>query len=124
MKRNDFILIGVITVLCILSIILFNTVSKEGSYVVIKIDNSVTGTYPLNEDAVIRIPKAGNNYNIVEIRDKQVFVNDADCPDLICKKHAPISKTGESIICLPHKLSIIITNDTSNENTDFDAVSE
>lgn len=124
MKRNDFILVGIITALCILSILFFNFISNEGAYVIIKYDGTIHGTYPLSEDTTVRFPKTGSNYNIIEIRDNQVTISDADCPDLICKKHFPISKTGESIVCLPHKLSVVITDSSSETSNTVDAVSE
>ena len=124
MKKNDFILIGIITAMCILSIILFNAFSREGSYVIVKYDGTIQGTYPLKENTTVRFPANGDDYNIIKIHDNTVCISDADCPDLICKNHFPISKTGESIICLPHKLSIIISDSTSSEYDNIDAVSE
>ena len=124
MKKNDFILVGIITILCILSICLFRAVSAGGAYVIIKYDNAITGTYILDKDTSIRIPQTGDNYNIVEIKNKQVYISDADCPDLICKNHSAISRSGESIICLPHKLSVIIVDDAPETGNTFDAISE
>ncbi len=45
----------------------------------------------------------------------------ADCPDGICANHKPIHKTGESIICLPHKVVVTVISDKSNDN-EIDAV--
>ncbi len=33
----------------------------------------------------------------------------ADCPDKLCVKQGKISKSGESIICLPHKVVVKIS---------------
>ena len=41
-------------------------------------------------------------------KDGSVTVQDADCPDKICEKHRAINRTGETIICLPHKLVVEI----------------
>jgi hypothetical protein len=32
----------------------------------------------------------------------------SDCHNQVCVEHAPISHSGESIICLPHKLVVTI----------------
>ncbi len=48
-------------------------------------------------------------YNLVSVRDGAVSVEAADCRDQICVRHKPISKAGESVICLPHRLIVEIT---------------
>jgi len=35
-------------------------------------------------------------------------VTDADCPDRLCVKQRAISKQGETIVCLPHRLIVKI----------------
>jgi hypothetical protein len=47
----------------------------------------------------------------------------ADCRDQICVHHIPISGSGESIICLPHKLVVTVTGKQDNEN-DLDGVAK
>ena len=47
--------------------------------------------------------------NVVSVKDKAVFVSNADCPDKICVKHREISRVGETIVCLPHKLVVEIS---------------
>ena len=32
----------------------------------------------------------------------------ASCPDGICAAHKPISREGESIVCLPHRVVITV----------------
>ena len=49
------------------------------------------------------------------IQDGQAFIEEADCPDKLCVKHKPISRNGESIICLPHKLAIRIVGGEEEE---------
>lgn len=109
MNKNDFILIGILFIMCISSILIFQSCSSAGNCVVIKQDGAVYGSFSLSEDKVIRIPDTGNDYNVVTIKDSSVYVSDADCPDMICVDHKSIHKTGESIICLPHRLSITIS---------------
>ena len=65
------------------------------------------------------IPWGDENYNLLFISGGEVSVFDADCPDGLCVKARNISKSGESIICLPHKLVIQIE---SKEEGALDAV--
>ena len=60
-----------------------------------------------------------DEYNLLMISDGTAFVSDADCPDKLCVKQRAISRNGESIICLPHKLVIRIV---AKEESRLDAV--
>ena len=66
---------------------------------------------PFNENDSIRI-ETPQGYNIVAVEDGTVMVTDADCRDQICVEHKKISRTGETIVCLPHKLVVEITGDS------------
>ncbi len=121
MKKADFILIGAVAVvvaILILCLYVFN--SGSGDFVQIEVDGVVTDTLPLSEDTVREI-KTDNGTNTLVISDGSAVMTQADCPDGICANHKPINKTGESIICLPHKVVVTVMNDKSNDN-DIDAV--
>jgi hypothetical protein len=79
--------------------------SGEGAQVVISIDGSEYGRYPLDQDQTIAVDNA-RGHNLVVIEDGFVQMQEADCPDLICVHHAPICHNHETIICLPHKLVV------------------
>lgn len=65
----------------------------------------------------VRTPEGG--YNKITAEKGKIAVTDADCPDKICVKQGYISNGAAPIVCLPHRLSVTITD--SNEN-DIDAV--
>lgn len=50
----------------------------------------------------------GSSYNLLAVDGERVWMQAADCPDQICVHHIPIKGSGESIICLPHKLVVEI----------------
>ena len=54
------------------------------------------------------------------IRDGYASVEYADCPDGICAAHKPISRSGESIVCLPHKVVITVRSAENNGSGDID----
>ncbi len=74
-------------------------------------DGREISVYPVSEDVTMTIPYGEVNYNVMLINNGQVSVRDADCPDKLCVKQKAISKNGESIICLPHKLVIQIESE-------------
>ena len=45
------------------------------------------------------------------------MMKDADCPDRLCVKQGSISKNGESIVCLPHKVIVTVTG---GDGADYD----
>ncbi|MGN1180817.1 MAG: NusG domain II-containing protein [Suilimivivens sp.] len=92
---------------------------QRGSEVVILQDGEEKGRYSLSEERTITVPFQDGSYNLILINGGMVRVTDADCPDKLCVRQRDISKNGESIICLPHKLVIMIE---SREESDLDAV--
>lgn len=51
----------------------------------------------------------GEHYNIVSYKDGSLWIEDTDCPGKDCKQFGKISKSGQVIVCAPHKLLIQIT---------------
>ena len=70
-------------------------------------DGRLTGEYSLHEDREIPIRQEKGN-NLLIIRDGEAWIEEADCPDGLCIRQGRISRTGESILCLPHELVITI----------------
>ena len=48
--------------------------------------------------------------NLVIVEDGEVHVSEADCPNHDCVNQGAVSKAGQQIVCLPHKLTIDITD--------------
>ena len=78
-----------------------------------------TAAYPLSEDIEVTLRPQGGGYNRLVIRDGEAWIEEADCPDRLCAGQGHISKTGQSLICLPHKLTVTIEG---GERAELDAV--
>ena len=101
--------------------LLFIKLTKvQGNTVVVKIDGVETVSYSLTEDVryEIRTGENNENINVLVIKDGKAYVSEADCPDGICKDYRPISYVGETIVCLPHKVVIEITGNTTDISLD------
>ncbi len=48
--------------------------------------------------------------NIICVSDGGISIINSDCPDKICVKTGTVFKSGKPIICLPHRLEIIVTD--------------
>lgn len=64
-----------------------------------------------------KIPE-GISYNTLKLSKSGVSMEVSDCPDQICVHHRPVSRGGESIICLPHKLVVEIRGKTEEDGLD------
>ena len=82
--------------------------------VVIQTDET-TVSFPLDIDR--RVPVTGCGYSLeVVIENGTVSVLSADCPDRLCASEPPVSRIGQSIICLPEHTVIRIAADRMSES--------
>ncbi len=118
--RNDIILAVAIVLIATVGLLLFVLTKEEGSTVAVKIDGVVTDTYPLSENIEVLIKTGENdeNINVLTIEDGKASISEADCPDKICVETRAVSFVGETIVCLPHKLVIEITNEKMDDQID------
>ncbi|WP_122642872.1 NusG domain II-containing protein [Luxibacter massiliensis] len=117
MRKNDFVLLGFFLAIALLGTVYIFIAGKEsGGTVKISVDGRAWGNYDLSADQTVDI----KGTNILEIRDGKASMKTAGCPDQICVHQKPISKNGESIICLPNR--VVVTIDSENEAS-LDAVS-
>lgn len=94
----------------------------EGTAVTVSFEGQIYGTYPLSEDREIPVYREGEGEirNIVVVEDGTVYMKEADCPDKLCIRQGKISRTGESIICLPNRVTVTIEGDGKQE---YDVIS-
>ena len=115
--RNDLIFITAILVIVVMIAAALFFLRGEGSTVQVEVDGTVIGIYPLSVDREVEI-KTGENgeeLNLLVIKDGKATVTTATCPDGICAAHRPISREGESIICLPHKVVVTVIGGSGEE---------
>lgn len=117
-RKKDFILIAIIVVIAAVSALLILFVQREaGATVRITIDGVFYGEYSLSEEQSISIDE-GLGHNRLVIEDGSAYMADADCPDKYCMDYKPVSRGGETIICLPHKLVVEVTGTRDTQQPD------
>lgn len=114
-KRNDIILIVVLFIFVIMTIVLMVLEQEDGARVLVKIDGQIEREFSLFDDTTYNIEFEDGCYNVLVIEDGYVQIIEASCPDQICVKHREISKSGETIVCLPNKLVIEIDSEYQSE---------
>ncbi|WP_040210537.1 NusG domain II-containing protein [Clostridium polynesiense] len=120
MKKMDIIIIAVLLAVSFLPEIIFGIQGKKNfnnTYAEITISGKHYKTVPLSsnkgEDSFLIKNKYGENKIVV--RDSSIAIIEADCPDKVCIQPGFISKPGESLVCLPHKLMIEIKGAAEDE---------
>ena len=89
-RKNDLILILSIIIITACVFLIMNLFSKSGDRVLVEQNSAQIAVLDLNNDC-------------------------ADCKDKICKNHKEISKSNESIICLPNEVEITVISDKSED---------
>ena len=114
MKKTDLILV-VIALVAAAGIWLFYSAGADtGKTAVVTVDGEWKAELPMSENGSATIETEWG-YNIVTVEKGEAFVTEADCRDQICVDHKKIEKTGETIVCLPHKLVVEITGEGEAE---------
>ena len=108
--RNDLILIGLILLVAAIGLTVFLLTREKGARVVVNLNGTEYASYSLSDNITVRIPsgESGDRLNVLTVQDGQAWISEADCPDLICAHHKPISHEGETIVCLPNKLVVAV----------------
>lgn len=119
--RNDILFIAALLVIIALIGGGFFLFRPEGSTVTVTVGGEVYGTYSLSVNTVVDIETGEGELNRLVIQDGKAHVETATCPDGICSSHRPISRKGESIVCLPNRVVITVT-DSNNQDEGPDIV--
>ncbi len=101
----DAILVLALLVVGLFALLAVRLAAAQGGVVIVKHNREViceislreAGEYTLLDGKCVLIVSGG-----------EAYMHYADCPDKLCIKQGRVSKSGESIICLPNKLSIVV----------------
>ena len=106
-RKSDIILTICLVVIGVV-MSLFIAFGKGGGEVLeVKCDGSLYGTYELDKDREITI-KQGDYINKITIKDGGVSMDFSTCHNKDCVNMGSIAKSGEIIVCLPHKVVLKI----------------
>lgn len=124
-KKRDIIVILLILFLSLFMAFFAKKLksNEDGSYLRIELNGKEYGRYPLNKDKTFKIKIDEDEYNVIEIKNKEVRMKEANCRDLLCTHMPSIKKVGETIVCLPHRLILeIISSDDKKNDDEIDKV--
>lgn len=105
-----------ISVCLICAAIILKKPSSSAKTAVIRSGNKIIKTIDLSggETLTFDIPSPSGGKNTVHAENGKIGVIFADCPDRLCVKQGMTGSAAFPIVCLPHKLSIEITDADKN----------
>ena len=116
-KKADIVLFLLIIALAVLLIISGN--KEAGSMVAVYYQGDLYGRYALDQDRRIEIRDgAGDTVNVIVIAGGNVRMELASCPGEDCIRQGAKHIAGQTIVCLPHQLLIVIEG-----KGDYDVIS-
>lgn len=119
LKRDTILVLSMVIIAAAAFLIINFAVKKDGSYAVIKVDGNVIKTLDLNSgETTIEVNGYQGGVNKVVINDGKVSMTEADCPDELCVKTGKISRVGETIVCLPHRVVVEIKGSQDDDSID------
>lgn len=110
-RRADLLVIASLLLLALVLYLVLGASRQEGGFAVVRVDGLETARYALTAEGTY--PLNGGS-NVLVISGGQAWLSEANCPDLLCVKQGKIHYTGQSIICLPNRLSVTVEGGESN----------
>ena len=110
--RLDIIVISIILAVALILLGILMLFRREGGVAVVEIDGKPYAEFRLDTDG--EYPLNGGT-NILVIEGGEAYMSSADCPDGTCKNTGRIKYAGQSIICLPNRISVIIRSQDSGD---------
>lgn len=107
-----------VLVLALLLVLLPHLLQNPDGYLLVTTENG-SRSYPLSEDQKLTVTSNSHALTL-EIRDGKAHVLKSDCPDKICMHSGWIGTPGQSVICAPAGVRLLIVKDKGgNADADF-----
>ena len=125
-SRQDFFVLAFLVVLGVaLTFIIYRPTSANSAEQLLEVrqDGTVLMTLSMSKNVTKTIEGNDGAINSFSIENGVVSMQEANCHDSTCIRTGKISRTGETIVCLPHRLVLkIISGDGTSSGNDVDAV--
>ncbi len=109
--RYDVFLIVILLSLSLCALLIMYLSKRDGTNVCVEINGEQVAQYSLSEDGEYAL---NGGTNILRIESGEAYLVYADCPDKTCVHSGKIKYVGQSIICLPNKVTVIVKGNASN----------
>lgn len=107
----DVIFISAVILIALSIVLIFTLNRKSGNIAIVEINGERIAEYPLSKNGVFSL---NGGSNVLVIEDGAAYLNYSDCPDHTCEKTGKIRYVGETIICLPNRISITVSGNSAD----------
>lgn len=114
--RLDIIVVALLLLVSISLLIVTLTKKEQGNFVSVEIDGEVIAEYPLSQNGVFSL-NGGTNTLVIE--DGAAYVSYSNCPDHTCERTGKIRYVGQTIVCLPNRITIAVRGDQTEGGVDL-----
>lgn len=109
--RVDILVVASFLVLAVVVLGVINLTKTEGAYAEVVVDGDAVGEYSLSVDGEYSL---NGGTNILTVKDGVAYMSFSDCPDHTCEISGKIKYVGETIVCLPNRLTITIIGESED----------
>lgn len=119
-KKMTLLTCGITAVLFLIAYTVF--LGQPGTMATVTVQGSVIQTIDLSQvdepySFTVTTPDESGE-NTIEVASGRIRVSHADCPDGICVSTGWISSRGTPIVCLPHGLTVTISQGGESDGID------
>ncbi|MBQ8296986.1 MAG: NusG domain II-containing protein [Ruminococcus sp.] len=115
---KELLIISGVLIVSAAAIVIPELVSGDAEIAVIQCGDSVI-TADLSQSGEFTLEECGST--VFEISDGKIRIKESVCPDKICERTGFIGSAGQSIICVPERISVTVTSG-SDKSDSADAV--
>lgn len=118
LKKRDVAVLAVLMLGALLPAAALALGRTEGTTVVIKVAGKEVAAFSQCANTTYCIEGINGGHDYLVIEDGTVWLEDADCPDKLCVQQGRIRYVGQSILCLPNRVSVMITGTDADASID------
>ena len=113
--RLDVLIVAALLLVSLALLLVMTLTREEGASIVVEIDGNTVATYSLYQNGEYAL---NGGTNVLVIENGQAYLNYSNCPDHTCEKTGKIQYVGQTIVCLPNRLTVTIKGEAS-DGVDF-----
>ncbi|MCI8634619.1 MAG: NusG domain II-containing protein [Eubacterium sp.] len=118
--KRDGVFLGVLFLVLLAGAAWYSFFGRDdGAVVEITVDGELYGSYALDKNQTVDIIVGETKTNTLVIQNGMADMTKASCPDKLCVHQKAISRTGETIVCLPNR---VVAEIKGSRPADLDAV--
>lgn len=114
-RRIDIAVVATLIALSLALLLVTSLTREEGAYAEISVNGDIVGKYPLLLDGSYSL---NGGTNTLTIKGGQAYMSYSSCPDHTCEIRGKVKFVGETIVCLPNRITITIVGN-SDASVDF-----